>query len=226
MGMNARRKHVILVAVMVFAALVPVVSGEAAQSWHLLDTGYTGTKAIDDTTHHYNLFMNKTDNANSYMSLPNVTKETTWWYAEHPAQFDGVAFEEDNWTVSINHGPTDGCTIWANVCRVNDSTGEVTYMANGSNTTTARVSTIICYDVSETNQIFNTGERLTFRIYHNRSKNLLIYYYNATDEKYSSLTSPASDPGYPVPEPSTLILTSAGLILLVCIAGKRSYAKR
>lgn len=136
------------------------------------------------------------------MVLPNVTENTTWWYAEYPAQIDGVTFGEGNWIVNISHGPTESCTIWANMCKINDSTGEVTYLANGSVSdlpTEQRVTIITCCDVGETNQTFNTNERLALRISHNRTSKLNVYYYDAADGKYSNLTSPPQIPATPPP---------------------------
>lgn len=226
--MNARIGLQMILAAVMFAALVPMVSGGVAQSWHLLNGDYTGTDAVDGTYHYKDLFMNKTGNATgSHMNLPNVTEETTWWYAECPAEFDGVAFGEDDWVVNLNHGLIDDCTIWANVCKVNDSTGEVTYLANGSVTPAGtRASVIVCYDLPQTNQVFNVSERLALRMYHNRSDDLRIYYYDVEDTKYSNLASPVSDPGYPIPELSTLVLISIGLVMLVCIVSfKRSKSE-
>ena len=232
------RSLMILVAIMlIFYAAVPAVSA-GSQTWHLLGSSsgrheqdYTGTEAIDSTTHHKDFFMNKTGNAaGDHMRLPNVTKKTTWWYAEYPAQADGLTFGEDNWIVNISHGPTYGCTIWANVCKVNDSTGEVTYLANGSvsPSTSARVSNIICHDNPNTKQIFNTSERLALRIYHNKTKTLYIYYYNTTKGFYSNLTSPASDPGYPtsptiepIPEFTTIAIPIAIVLGLMFLFRRR-----
>ena len=227
--MNARRGLQMILAAVMFAALVPMVSGGVAQNWHLVDVDYTGTDAVDGTYHYKDLFVNKTGNATgSRMNLPNATEKTTWWYAECPAEFDGVAFGEGDWILNLDHGPTGSCTIWANVCKVNDSTGEVTYLANGSVTPAAgtRASVIVCYDLPQTSQIFNVSERLALRMHHNRSNDLWIYYYDVEDKKYSNLASPVSDPGYPVPELSTLVLISIGLVMLVCIVSfKRSKSE-
>ena len=218
MSTHNRWMMIILVLMIVSATAVQMVSAAGEQSWHLLDDVYTGTVASDGTYHYKDLFMNKTGNATGqYMVLPNVTEKTTWWYAEYPAQIDGVTFGEDHWILNISHGPTESCTIWANMCKVNDSTGEVTYLANGSVSdlpTEQRVTIITCCDVGETNQTFNINERLALRIYHNRTGTLQIHYYDATDGKCSNLTSPSSDPAYPVPELPTLVLFSAGLLIL------------
>ena len=165
--------------------------------------------------------------AGNYMTLPNITEKTTWWYAEYPAQFDGVTFGEDNWIVNISHSDPGAspCTIFANVSKVDDTTGKVTYLANGNESASSSGVTIFtCYDNPNTNQIFNTSERLALQIYHNRTNTFRIYYYNATNGKYSNLTSPSTDPGYPVPELSTLILFSAGLLILAGYAymGRRN----
>jgi hypothetical protein len=214
----------VLVLILVSATAQMVSANPDSQSWHLLDVKYTGTIADDGTDHKKDLFMNKTGNATSnWIPLPG--KKTAWWYAGHPAPFDGVTFGEDNWIVTINHSKTDGYTIFANVSKVNDSTGEVTYLANGSESASSLGVTIItCYDNPNTNQIFNANERLALRIYHNSTSARHIYYYNAADGKYSNLTSPGSDPGYPVPESAAIIMFSAGLLILAGYAymGKRS----
>jgi len=222
-----RRWMIVLVLILVSATAQMVSANPDSQSWHLLNEAYTGKIADDGTCrHHWDCFMNKTGNATSErLQLPHT--KTAWWYAEYPAQFDGVTFGEGNWIVNISNGPTKSCTIWANVCKVNDSTGEVTYLANGSVSNlpdNQRVTNIICYDVGETNQVFTANERLALRIYHNKTSALWIYYYDATDGKYSNLTSPASDPGYPVPELPTLALFSVGLLIIAGCAymGRRA----
>ena len=211
-----RKLVLILVLTTVVLAGVGAVSATDSQSWHLLDSTYTGTAAVDDTDHYKNLFMNKTGNATgSHMQLPNVTKNTTWWYAGYPAQFDGVTFGEDNWIINISHGDYSNFFIFVDVCKVNES-GEVTYLAHGNKTASGTYTIITCSDNATTSQTFNTNERLALRMYHNRTgtSTARIYYYDATDGRYSNLTSPLSDPGYPVPELSTIILFSTGLLVL------------
>jgi len=229
----------ILVLVTVLSISVGAVNATGEQSWHLLGSSsggseqdYAGTEANDSTTHHKDFFMNKTGNAaGSYMQLPNVTEKTTWWYAEYPAQFDGVTFGEDDWTAYIYHGKINenagsDKTLWADVYKMK-ADNSVVHLAGGTQIFSANDAagtwTISCVDNLSTPQNFATGERLAFRIKHNADTTVRIYYYNATDKKYSNLTSPASDPGYPVPELSTLILFSTGSIVL---AGYVLLAKR
>ena len=212
-----RRLIIILVLATAVLASAGMTGATDPQSWHLLDVGYTGNTAVDDTDHYKDLFMNKTGNATgSYMSLPNVTKKTTWWYAGYPAQFDGVTFGEDDWTVNISHSNYNDFFIFVDVCKVNES-GEVTYLAHGNKTASGTYTIITCSDNATTSQTFNADERLALRMYHNRTSTTAarIYYYNAGNGRLSNLTSPSSDPGYPVPELSTLILFSTGLLILV-----------
>ena len=210
-------KLIAILTVMLVLASIQIVGAET-QNWHLLDDTYTGTTANDGTTHYRNFFMNKTGNSiGTYINVPNIDN-TLWWYAEYGAQFDGLPIGEDDWVVNISHGPTDDCTIWADVCKVNDSGGEVTYLASGSVSNipdTSRNSVIICKDNLTTDQIFNTSERLALRVYHNRTGSLRIYYYKLDAERFTNLSSPTSDPGYPVPELATLTLVSLGLVSLV-----------
>ena len=213
---------------MVLLVATVQMAGAESQDWRLLNTERT-VVANDSTDHYRDFFMNKTGNATgTSMILPNMTEKTTWWYAESPAQFDGLTFGEGNWTVNLSHGPTNGCTIWANVCKVDDSAGEVTYLANGSTapSSSSRVDTITCYDNPDTDQVFNTTDRLALRIYHNRTgttTTLQIYYYKTS--RHSRLTSPSTDPGYPVPNLPTIILTATGILMLAGYASLRRSRK-
>ncbi|HDJ38093.1 MAG TPA: hypothetical protein ENF24_02765 [Methanosarcinales archaeon] len=223
-------RNIRLIGILAMVLLVATVqmAGAESQDWRLLNTERT-VVANDSTDHYRDFFMNKTGNATgTSMILPNMTEKTTWWYAESPAQFDGLTFGEGNWTVNLSHGPTNGCTIWANVCKVNDIIGEVTYLANGSTapSSSSRVDTITCYDNPDTDQVFNTTDRLALRIYHNRTgttTTLQIYYYKTS--RHSRLTSPSTDPGYPVPNLPTIILTTTGILVLAGYASLRRSRK-
>lgn len=213
---------VLVLGMLVFAS-VQVVGADTSQSWRFLHDTY-GTRAIDGTDHHYDCYMNKTGDTavTPYsMNLPNVTEKTTWWYAEHSAECD-IGFGEPDWTVYIYHGKINekagsDKTLWADVYKMK-SDNSVVHLAGGTQTFSANDAagmwTISCTDNLSTTQDFTTGERLAFRIKHNANTTVRIYYYNATGGKYSNLTSPSSDPGYPVPELGTLILFSTGLIVL------------
>jgi hypothetical protein len=209
-----QRLVIVMVLATVMLAGVGAVGATDSQSWHLLgeDNSYARVAANDSTTHRIDVNMSKTKNATkTYKDVPS--DETAWWYAEYPAQFDGVTFGEDNWIVNISHSSYDDFFIFADVCKVNES-GEVTYLAQGNKIASGKYTIITCSDNATTSQTFNKDERLALRINHNRTTAARVYYYNAGTDKLSNLTSPSSDPGYPVPELSTIILFSIGLITL------------
>ena len=214
-----RRLILVLVLGTLVLASVQVVGAETAQSWHLLNADYEGTKAIDGTTHLVNVYMNKTGNTTTspYSKYLNYT-ETMWWYAEYAAECD-LTFGTGNWTVYPDHEEIDGAevgeTITAGIYKVRGD-GTATLLATGSKTAVSgsTSSTIECGPVVAS-QDFDAGERLALRInWTCTTDELRIYYYRASDSKFSNIASPTSDPGYPVPELSTLILFSTGLITL------------
>jgi len=214
-----RRLIVILVLATVVLGSVQVVGAETAQSWHLLNADYEGTKAIDGTNHLVDVYMNKTGNTTTspYSKYLNYT-ETMWWYAEYAAECD-LTFGTGNWTVYLDHEKIDGAevgeTITAGIYKVRGD-GTATLLATRSKTAVSDStnSTIECGPVVAS-QDFDAGERLALRInWTCTTEELMIYYYRASDSKFSNIASPSTDPGYPVPELSTLILFSTGLLAL------------
>ncbi len=204
--------------VTVIRLATPAGPGES-QNWRLLNTDYTGTSASDGTTHHKDFLMKLTGNGSSYMNLPSVSTKTTWWYADSSAQCD-LSFGENSWTLylyrgAINSGAGSGKTLWADVYKV-ASDGTPTCLASGTKSFNANDAAgtweIMCADNASTSQTFTTGERLALRIKHDASTTIPIYYYNASNNRLSRLVSPSSDPGYPVPELSSFVLVSAGLV--------------
>ena len=203
--------------------MVQVVGAETTQSWRLLHDTYAGTTANDGTDHHYDLFMDKTGETSetpwsTYFNSP----KTVWWYAENAAECN-LGFGEKNWMAHIAHGgiseEVGSQTLYVDVYKVKTDSNIVhlaggTQLFNGGDT--AGTWNIICVDDGDTTQDFTTGERLAFRVKHDYSgiKQIRIYYYKDMDNKRSRLESPSTDPGYPVPELSTLILLSIGLIAL------------
>ncbi len=218
-----RRLIGILVLVMVVLAMVQMVGAETAQRWYLLHDEYTGTEAHDGTTHHKNLFMNKIGETSvtpwsTYFNSP----KTVWWYAGNIAECN-LGFGENDWTAYIAHGSINtevgSQTLYVDVYKVKADNSVVhlagsTQSFNGGDT--AGTWDIVCTDDDGTTQDFTTGERLAFRITHSYSgtKHITIYYYKDEGGKRSRLESPSSDPGYPVPELSALLLFSIGLITL------------
>ena len=204
----------ILVLGMLVLASVQVVGAETAQSWHLLDNTYTGTAAVDGTTHHKNLFMNKTGNASGEYTRVSTTK-TVWWYAECPAQVNVSFGTGVNWKVYLYHEAASDEKIKADIYSVNQTGGIDQLATSGWVTATSGNTEITVNGLSGKEQLIFQDSRLGLRIsWSGTEASFDIYYYNETNNKFSNLTSPPSDPGYPVPELSTLILFSTGLIAL------------
>ena len=73
-----------------------------------------------------------------------------------------------------------------------------------------------------TTQNFNTGDWLGVRVsWSGPATDAIRVYYDPTGDKSSYVKSPSADPGYPIPELSTLILFSSGLLALAGYALKR-----
>nr|QNO53223.1 hypothetical protein HNLOENAD_00023 [Methanosarcinales archaeon ANME-1 ERB6] len=215
MNENVRLIGILVLAMLVLAS-VQVVSAETAQSWHLLgeDHEYKGTAAADGTDHLIDCNMSKTLTS-SKTSKTLAHTETMWWYAEYPAQCDLTFPAGGDWIVRIDHEKKSGWNWYAGVYKV-DSDGTAISFASGTapvSNTESGVTTITCHQSAA--QTFNiaSGDRLALRIKHDNSTGeVTTYFYKGTH--LSNLTSPSSDPGYPVPELPTIILFSSGLIAL------------
>lgn len=229
---NVRLMGVLVLAILVLVMVsVQVVGAETAQTWYFTPTDIpTGWPIADDGTaietgdkHLRDEIMNKTEPPTGTYKYVAIYKDadgnhTAWWYAENAAQCD-LGFGEHNWVIHIYHEKIDdeeaGKVLYADVYKV-ASDGTVTHLAGGNVITATGDPTerdIVCYDNGSTYQDFVTGERLGIRISGNftTTDKLTVYYYYGNP---SNLTSPATDPGYPVPELSTLILFSTGLFTL------------
>ena len=217
--MCRRRLILVLVLGMLVLAMVQVVGAAGEQSWHLLgeDNKYTGNATTDGTDHLIDCNMSKTLNATKTSKSLNYT-ETMWWYAEYPAQCNLTFPAGGDWIVRIDHEQRGGWNWSADVYKVASNDTAISFASeteNASNTKSG-VTTITCHQGAV--QTFNiaSGDRLALRIKHDDStEEVTTYYYNASTGRLSNLTSPSSDPGYPVPELSSLILLSIGLLVFV-----------
>jgi len=80
--------------------------------------------------------------------------------------------------------------------------------------------------VHSTTQNFNTDDWLGVRVsWSGPASEKIRVYYDAGD-KNSYVKSPTADPGYPIPELSTLILFSSGLLALAGYALKKRKSNR
>jgi hypothetical protein len=160
--------------------------------------------------------MSKTHTPGSYVVCKDGSPK--WWYVDEPAECD-LTIGAGSWTVHIYHDTADESyeydgTITADIYKVAD--GTKIHIATGSESPTegGTDTTITCPMGSGVD--FATGEKFAVRISWSptseKPTDPLYVYYSAT--KPSTLTSPSSDPGYPVPELITLVLLSTGLLTL------------
>ena len=185
------------------------------------------TKAIDSaTTHAIDGVMSKTapEGATISKTVSDGTGGTVlWWYSEYPAECD-VGFGENPWTAHVcydNAGGEAG-TLSAEVFKVASADGTATRLAYDTESISADDSGSVNTTCDHETQTVSKGDRFGVRISWDKSTAITIKF-NSIDCN-SCLTSPPSDPGCPVPELPTIVLVSAGLLILAGYAymGKRS----
>lgn len=229
MKMEHGRKHAcvtLFVAVLMLAAVVGIASA-APQTWHWWDDAYPGTVADDGLTHRLDANMSTTGYGDSSKSVSLTNDEVVWWYAENAAQVD-VSFGESTWLAEIYYAGDSG-TVYVDVYSVTAGGTLERRLATGSEALPAEGSMVYeqipCPDDSATVQTVLTGDRLAVRVQYNGTGTFQCGY-NGPDgdgEEPSRIISPSTDPGYPVPELSTIILMSTGLLVLM---GYVVYSRR
>lgn len=202
------------------------------QVWYFTEAANTTVNAPyanDGWVHDKDLVMNKTKPADGTYCILDGGR-ALWFYATTGAQTD-LSFGENNWTAKIftsNPGDKAGNTTTVDVCKITPG-GAVTVIANGSVQLVADKTEydITCVDNTSTTQNFNTDDWLGVRVSWSGPTNDTIWvYYNTTGGKNSYVKSPTTDPGFPIPELSTLILFSSGLLALAGYALKRRKSNR
>ena len=204
---------------------VQVVGAETAQRWYLTgDIKPADAPIANDgiDTHTRDALLYKSEAIGTWggtqVSLPS--DNVAWFYADTGAECD-LGFGEYAWKTFIRTEEIEedevGHNLTVEICKL-DSEGTITILANHSETLTAALAytlwEINCEDNGSTYQDFSTGDWLAIKLSWDCTTDSLLIYYKAEDGKDSYIQSPASDPGYPVPELSTLILFSVGLIVL------------
>jgi hypothetical protein len=234
MKMEHDRKHAcvtLFVAVLMLAAFVGTASA-TAQTWHFWDDAYPGTHAIDGFTHKLNANMSKAGYGDGSLFVNLTTNQVAWWYALYPAQVD-VPFGDGNWLAPIYYNFTEAGksgTVYVDVYSVTTSGTLERRLANGSAALSSQggvtYQNIPCYDDPATVQTVLTGDRLAVRVKYNGTGTFQCGYNGPTGvdpDTPSRIIGPTNDPGYPVPELSTIILMSTGLLVLM---GYVVYSRR
>jgi hypothetical protein len=211
----------IVIVLILVSATVQMVSATGEQTWYFTETEASDNISSSNPT--YNMIMTKgAEGGNNVITLQ--PRERVWFYADHVAQCD-VGFPEDKWSVAywvkaLNSSEAgEGC-VYTRLCYI-DSTGSFTMASNSASeaiTTPQNIEEIVENWFADNNVLAFTvpeGGRLAIEVLwgSNPLGNLEIHC-NPPDKPASKVTSPSTDPGYPVPELSTLVLFSAGLLIL------------
>ena len=203
--------------------MVQVVGGETTQMWYLTSNGKpAGAPTPNDGLTHKDYLMHKDSRTGtgSYFYLPS--DEVVWFYADTGTEC-GLGFGENSWATHIRtrekvDGAEEGSHLTVEICKLDKDTGDITVLASHTEALTAQNAhydwNMICTDNGDTTQDFSTGDWLAIRLSWDCSTDSFQIDYKAEDGKDSYIESPSSDPGYPVPELSTLVLLSIGLITL------------
>jgi len=194
------------------------------QTWYLTpeDKPDNAPTANDSRTHAKDNLMHKGSGSGTgeYFDL-NYTK-VAWLYADTGAEC-GLGFGDNPWKAHIRTEPIEddevGHNLTVEICRLEKGTGDVTVLASHTKQLTAveneHLWNITCEDNESTTQDFSTGDWLAVRLSWDCPTDELRIYYKAEAGNDSYIESPSTDPGYPVPELSTLILFASGLLALV-----------
>jgi hypothetical protein len=160
-----------------------------AQSWYL----------------HNDTNMYKGDTSKPEGTVTITSGESHVWRANNPATVD-VGFPAGNWTgnIMLGEGFTDTSTVEVGSCNGSNFTVYGSQMINGNGSAAYPLS------ISVGAFIVNIGDYLALQI--SSSGTDLILKTGGGD---SYLTSPKTDPGYPIPEMSTFTLLSVALLALV-----------
>lgn len=198
------------------------------QTWYLTSDGIpTGASAANDgQTHAKDNLMHKGSRMGSgtYFDL-NSTK-VAWFYADTGAEC-GLGFGENSWEAHIRTEGIEGDELLHNltveICKLDNGTGDVTVLASHTQQLTAVGSKhlwdITCENNGSMTQDFSTGDWLAVRLSWDCTTDPLRIHYNATAGNDSYIESPASDPGYPIPELPTIILFGVGLLVIAGYVG-------
>ena len=211
----------ILVLAMVVLAMVQVVGAAPdSQTWCFTNTEASAPIYTDAN---YNKIMTKgVEGGDDTITL--APGERVWFYADQVAQCE-VGFPEDKWSVAcwvkaLHSGEAGEGRVYTRLCYV-DSAGSSTMVSSSASEaiTTPQSIEEIVEDWFTKNNVGSftvpDGGRLAVEVYWGSSPlgNLEIHC-NPSGERASKATSPSSDPGYPVPELSTLLLFFTGLLTL------------
>ena len=203
----------LFVAALTVFALTGVGSSAGTQEFYFHDTDYGQTPADDGKTHACDKDMNKTAGTAETNATVNINSgEVAWWY-DDAAEVDST-FGENKWGIEFFYTSTGTGTVTVNISLVQDGGTIVKELASGSGSIEETEHKSFQFDILDSagNQDFSIGQRLAVNMSYIGTGILTIDY--DSPQANTHVDSPSSDPGFPVPELPTIVLTSAGLLAL------------
>lgn len=188
------KMRIVLGLVLVFVALMSVfvpVANAVSQDWYLCASDTTLNKTVPTTT--------------SYSF-------TGWseWEAE-PAQ-SNLTIGSGTWTLHLKYYTPSQMTgrlyveVWNVSRRVADTSKYIGSTGFGS----------LVLNMNGINADFKKGESLKLKLNWSSDRDPAVDLDVQCGDGKTKLSSPPTDPGYPIPELSTLVLSSVGLLALAC----------
>ena len=205
-----------------------------SQSWYLTSTP-AGIQAEDGTLHSANNIMNKIEPTSPWPGMRFIgaigkSDLTAWWYSDSPALGD-VTFGENSWSAQLYYINLFGSgNLHAEVYSVSPDGFVITLLATGTATVSWRDKytqvLIECADYNGTTQTVPQGYYLALRLRYDPAQfadGIMLFF--GSEQSPARLQSPPTDPGFPLPELSTIVLLAGGLVSLAGYVGWR-YRKR
>ncbi len=211
-----RRLVMILVLVTVLSG-VQVVGAAGEQTWYFTDENALEPHSIaSGITYHKNMTKG-VEGVDVTITL--APGERVWFYADELAQCD-VTFPAGKWNVSYwikTLNTTESSTRLTTRLQNVTSGGGYTTIKEGYNTISYSADLIENVESLDAGSFtVPEGGRFAIEIlWSSGAAGNLEIHCNPPDKHASNVTSPSSDPGYPVPELSTIILFSTGLLALI-----------
>lgn len=201
----------VLVAVMLLMAVALVVSAQTEQFWYLDDDVSTAGR----------IMYKDTPTPTSTVAISDGTSEI--WRADETSQ--ECTFPADTWggTIRFTSAPPSG----TNTITLEVGYWDSSFHSHGSqNLSPTGSKTVFVTGIDASQFNVSSGDYLAFRVTNNTEGAITV---DTGGGGQSNLTSPPTDPGYPIPELPTIVLLATGL---VCLAGylglkkpKRVYLK-
>jgi hypothetical protein len=225
----------LILALAVTPLMVSVARADGSQSWYLSKTE-AEIKANDGTWHSCDNIMRKEEPTSPFPGMQLIGEigdisRTAWWYSENAAEYDVTFSGENSWYVELYYLNTFGSgELHAQVWSVDASGNLERLLAEGI----ANIVwcdgytnvTIECGDHEATEQTVLEDYRLALRLSYEPDQwvdGVLLFY--GSENAPAHLQSPETDPGYPVPELSTIVLMGIGIAGLGGYIALKRYGK-